>query len=61
MTYQRAVARKERVDPVYMGELVTLNGNDSTLCCCIPKTYTGAPISQECMASRLATVSQPVR
>lgn len=32
-TDQRAVARKERVEPLYMGELVTLKGNDSTLCC----------------------------
>lgn len=32
-THQRAVARKHRVEPVYMGDDVTLNGKLSTLCC----------------------------
>lgn len=32
-THQRAVPRKHRVEPVYIGDEVTLKGNDSTLCC----------------------------
>lgn len=57
MTYQSAVARKERVEPVYMGELVTLNGNDSTLCCCItPRVHVSVDQPRGWIASRLATI-----